>query len=103
MADVVHTIFDRANWFMRRRYLYAVTGFVMAMMLIACFGPVEPTVAQTIVANGFWVLAAFTGTYVFGAVWDHTNQRKFGITNEPGTVTKATTVTEEITNAPASA
>lgn len=83
MTQVIQTIFDKANWLMRRRYLYAVTAFVMGLMIFATVGPVDPSVATAIVANGFWVLAAFTGTYVFGAVWDHSNQRKFGATNEP--------------------
>lgn len=86
----IDTVLDKMNWINRRRYLYAVTSFVMLIMIAAAAGLVkEKDVATAIITNGFWVLAAFTGTYVFGAVWDHTNQRKFAVT-ENTTVPPAT-------------
>lgn len=89
----MNVVLDKINWLMRRRYLYAVTCFVMLIMLLACSGLVEVSIATAIVTNGFWTLATFTGTYVFGAVWDHANQRKFGATTEPAQTEKSSDAT----------
>lgn len=69
------TWLDPRNWKYRRRYLAVVTGFTMAVMVYA-IERAEPSVAQTVITMGFGALMGFTGTYVFGAVWDHLNQRK---------------------------
>lgn len=73
---------DPKNWKNRRRYLYAVTVFTMVAIVGAMFGPAPPTVAEAVVAWGFGALVMLTGTYVFGAVWDHDSVRKM-ITRKP--------------------
>jgi len=89
---------DQQNWKYRRRYLVAVTAFVMGLMLWAAFGVPDKEIAETIITNGYYVLASFTAIYVFGAAWE--GRRNFGKTNTvDGTVTTtvASTTTEETT------
>jgi hypothetical protein len=74
---------DRHHWLFRRRYLFVVTAFIMLLMGWSALGMAGDSLGEVILTNGFWTLAALTGTYVFGATWDHANQRKFGKTNEP--------------------
>jgi hypothetical protein len=77
---------DKINWKYRRRYLIVVTAFIMALMVHAAVFIPALEVASVILTNGMWALVAFVGTYVFGAVWDHQNQRN--------------SVTKEVKNAP---
>lgn len=87
---------DQQNWKYRRRYLIAVTAFVMGLMLWAALGIPGAEIAETIISNGYYVLASFTAIYVFGAAWE--GRRNFGRSNTAeGTVTTTTasTVTQE--------
>ena len=65
----------KTMWKFRRRYLMAVTAFTMVIMVMSVFYA-EVSLAQTIINMGFTALIGFTGTYVFGAIWDDQNARK---------------------------
>lgn len=87
---------DQQNWKYRRRYLIAVTAFVMGLMIWATMVITKEELAEVIVSNGYYVLASFTAIYVFGAAWE--GRRNFGRSNTAeGTVTTTTasTVTQE--------
>lgn len=96
---MINTDADKHNWKFRRRYLIAVTAFIMLLMAWAALGKSGESLGEVILTNGMWVLVGFTGTYVFGATWDHANQRKFGRTNEPGTTTTTATLKTEVSDA----
>lgn len=88
---------DQQNWKYRRRYLIAVTAFVMGLMLWATVMLPGAEIAETIISNGYYVLASFTAIYVFGAAWE--GRRNWGKQNTvEGTVTTTTasTVTQEV-------
>lgn len=68
---------DKLDWKYRRRYLVWVTFFTMAMMAYVVGFRAETSIARIVVEMGFGALIAFVGMYVFGAVWDHFNKRKY--------------------------
>lgn len=81
------------NWSNRRRYLWAVTLFVMSTVVGAIVGTkfgVPATVAETVVVWGLMALMTFVATYVFGATWDHANIRS-AITRQPSAAAGALT------------
>ena len=62
------------SWKIRRIFMFAVTGFCMASILLALLVKPDTGVAGTVVSFAFGTITGTLGTYVFGAVWDDKNR-----------------------------
>lgn len=58
------------SWKYRRRFMFIVAAFCMAVILICLLGKPDPSIAGTAVTMSFATLASIVGAYVFGATWD---------------------------------
>ena len=56
------------NWKRRRKYLYLVTLYFIALPLMAFI--FDKSAAQTAILASAGGLTSMVGAYVFGAVWD---------------------------------
>lgn len=84
----------KATWKYRRRYLIFVTVFTMAMMGVTLWFRAESSISKTVIEMGFVALISFVGSYVFGAVWDHLNKRKYDA-NASVSISAGTSVSTE--------
>jgi hypothetical protein len=66
------------SWTIRRRYMFALTAFCMAVILLALLVKPDAGVSATVVSFAFGTLTGTLGTYVFGAVWDDKNRKGDG-------------------------
>lgn len=66
------------TWKRRRKFLYAVSAFCCATILIALLHHMDAGVATTAITMAFGVLASNVGAYVFGAAWDDKNKMVHG-------------------------
>lgn len=58
------------SWKVRRAFLFTVSAFAGALVLLALLVEPEAPVAGTAITGGLALLGAIVGSYVFGAVWD---------------------------------
>jgi len=58
------------NWTMRRRWLFVVMVFCMAIITYCVGWADDSEVAETAVSMGFLTLGASISTYVFGSAWE---------------------------------
>jgi len=62
------------SWKTRRAFMFIVTGFCMAVILLALLVKPDTGVAGTAISFAFGTITGTLGTYVFGAVWDDKNR-----------------------------
>lgn len=58
------------SWARRRRFMYAVTLFCMAVIFYCVAFAEDTAVTQTALFGSFMVLGGIVGSYVFGATWE---------------------------------
>ena len=61
------------NWKIRRRFMFVISGFCMAIISYIIIGKINTEPAETAVTMGFATLISIVGSYVFGAIWDDNN------------------------------
>lgn len=76
-VTTVSTSGNTDNWKNRRRFMLAITGFDMAVTLIALLAARTESVAQIAIIMAFSSLTAIFGFYVAGATWDDHSIRQF--------------------------
>lgn len=64
---------DRGTWKIRRRVMFMVMGFSVAVVCWSIWK--DNKVAETAITMAFTTIMATTGSYVFGATWDDKNKR----------------------------
>lgn len=62
------------SWKFRRTFMFAVSGFAAALMMVALLVKPDAAISSNIIIGGFALLGSIVGTYVFGAVWDDKNR-----------------------------
>lgn len=68
----------QTSWVLRRRFMFAVSAFCMAVIAYVLGSGLDTGPADTAVTMAFLTLIGCTGSYVFGATWDDHNLMKFG-------------------------
>lgn len=63
------------SWKIRRRFMFAVTAFCMAVILLALLVKPDTGVAGTAISFAFGTITGIVGSYVFGAVWDDRSRK----------------------------
>lgn len=66
-------------WKFRRRFMFAITAFCMAVIITALLVARVASVAEIAVIMGFGTLTSIFGFYVAGATWDDHSIRNFQI------------------------
>jgi hypothetical protein len=71
------------EWGRRRRMVYGILLFCAAVIgYLTIWG--SDTALQRDISQGAWLLAASTsGSWIFGAIWDDLNARKWGTPQSP--------------------
>lgn len=62
-------------WKFRRRFMFAITAFCMAVIVL-CIFYAKDQLGEIIVGSSFATLTSIFGFYVGGAVWDDNSIRK---------------------------
>ncbi|MCP4897728.1 MAG: hypothetical protein GY906_12210 [bacterium] len=65
---------EKHSWKIRRRFMFIVTAFSMAVILLALLVKPDTAVAGTAISFSFGTITGVLGSYVFGAVWDDKNR-----------------------------
>ena len=66
------------SWVLRRRFMWVVSGFCMAVITYILMKGLDTAPADTAMVFAFLTLLGIVGSYVFGATWDDQNLMKFG-------------------------
>ena len=64
------------SWKIRRRFMFVVMGFCMAVILMALLFRPDAGSSATVIMAAFGTITATLGSYVFGATWDDKNRAK---------------------------
>lgn len=67
------------SWRYRRRFMFAITGFCMGVIVTALLAAPIASVAEIAIMMGFGTLVAIFGFYVAGATWDDHSIREFQV------------------------
>lgn len=71
------------SWKVRRRFMFAVSGFCVLVVAGTLLSGRADAVAGTAITMSFTTLASIVASYVFGAVWDDHNARAAGLREGP--------------------
>lgn len=63
------------SWTYRRTFMFVVSAFCAAVILLALLVKPDAAVAGTAISFGFGTIGAIVGSYVFGAVWEDKNRK----------------------------
>lgn len=58
------------NWKIRRRWLFAIFTFCMAVITYVLVRNMDTSVAETAITMSFTTIIGCIGSYIFGATWD---------------------------------
>lgn len=58
------------TWVVRRRFMMAVIGFSMGVIVWSLYSGRTDAVVDTALTMGFSIIGMTVGGYVFGAVWE---------------------------------
>lgn len=62
-----------SSWQVRRRFMFIVSGFCMAVIFFVLWKDLTSGAAETAVSMGFATLLGIVSSYVFGAAWEDIN------------------------------
>ncbi|WID42043.1 holin [Pseudomonas phage ZQG1] len=62
-----------SSWQIRRRFMFIVSGFCMAVIFFVLWKDLTSGAAETAVSMGFATLLGIVSSYVFGAAWEDIN------------------------------
>lgn len=64
---------NKPCWKNRRRFMIAITIFCMGTISIVLIKDMQSSVAEAAVTMAFAIIGSTIASYVFGAVWEDTN------------------------------
>lgn len=65
------------SWTKRRKVIYLSLGVCGAGILFGALNVyLDPTVAVSLITNGFWIGSIIVGSYAFAATWDDKGKPK---------------------------
>jgi hypothetical protein len=67
---------EGSSWSVRRKFMFAVTAFSMAVVAYVLWADKTSTVADTAVSWAFITMLSIVGAYVFGASWEDLSMAK---------------------------
>lgn len=79
---------EQFSWKLRRRFMFAVSGFCMLVIGYILFRNLDTGPADTAMTMAFFTLGGIVGTYVFGATWEDVATKRIlgpkGVKPAPG-------------------
>lgn len=67
-----------SSWKIRRRFMFAITAFCMAVVAYVLYRDLSSGPAETAVNMSFVTLLGIVGSYVFGATWEDISMARTG-------------------------